>query len=214
MEDYLKAIWKLQRAGGATTTSALASELSVSAASATAMVKKLAARGFVDHAPYRGVTLTTTGERVALETVRHHRLLERFLVEVLGVPWDEVHDEAEKWEHVLSEELEERIDAALGFPARDPHGAPIPRADGGFAGSPTTTLAELEAGNRALLAEVSDHDPAMLRYLGELGLYPGARIEVVSSAPFDGPLAILVGDAERVVGRELARHVLVEEVRP
>ena len=212
MEDYLKAIWKLQRSGGAT-TSALAGELCVSAASATAMVKKLAARGFVDHAPYRGVTLTPTGERVALETVRHHRLLESFLVEVLDVPWDEVHDEAEKWEHVLSEELEERIDAALGFPTRDPHGAPIPASNGAFAGSPATTLAELEPGTDAVLAEVSDDDPAMLRYLRELGLIPGATITVTASAPFDGPLTIVVGEAERVVGRELARHVLVEEAR-
>ena len=126
-EDYVKAVWTLSRKGGVT-TSALAAELAVAPASATAMLKKLAKLKLVDHEPYRGVTLTPAGERVALEIVRHHRLVERFLVEALGVPWDEVHQEADRWEHVLSEELEQRMDAALGFPTTDPHGYPIPDA--------------------------------------------------------------------------------------
>ena len=128
-EDYLKAIWRLEQDGPAT-TSAVAAELNVSAASATGMVKRLATLGFVEHRRYRGVTLTAAGERIALETIRHHRLVERFLAEMLDVPLDEVHGEAEKWEHVLSEELERRIDRALGFPTHDPHGSPIPAADG------------------------------------------------------------------------------------
>ena len=126
-EDYVKAVWTLSRHGRVTTTG-LAAELGVSPASTTAMLKKLAKLKLVDHEPYRGVTLTPAGERVALEVVRHHRLVERFLVEALGVPWDEVHEEAERWEHVLSEELEQRMDAALGFPTTDPHGDPIPDA--------------------------------------------------------------------------------------
>ena len=212
IEDYVKAVWELS-AHRRVTTTALASELGVSAASATAMQKKLARLGLVVHEPYRGVTLTPAGERVALEVIRHHRLVERFLVETLGVPWDEVHAEAERWEHVLSEELEQRMDAALGFPTEDPHGAPIPAHDGGVAERASVRLAELEGGQRAVVAEVSDDDPELLRYLGGFGLYPGTEVEVLEAAPFDGPLTFRVGGGERALGREAARHVRVREVR-
>lgn len=211
-EDYLKAVWALSTYDRVTTT-ALASELGVSAASATAMLKKLARLGLVDHTPYRGVVLTTAGERVAVEVVRHHRLIERYLVEALGVPWDEVHDEAERWEHVLSEELEQRMDEALGFPATDPHGAPIPAHDGEVAERASLRLADLQAGQRAVVAEVSDDDPELLRYLGTFGLYPGTEVEVVDAAPFDGPVTFRTGGDSHAVGREAARHVRVREVR-
>ncbi|MBD0347613.1 MAG: metal-dependent transcriptional regulator [Thermoleophilia bacterium] len=211
-EDYLKAVWALS-AHGRVTTTALASELGVSAASATAMLKKLARLGLVDHAPYHGVALTAAGERVAVEVVRHHRLIESFLVEALGVPWDEVHEEAEHWEHVLSEQLERRMDEALGHPTTDPHGAPIPAQDGEVAERASVRLAELEAGQRAIVAEVSDDDPELLRYLGGFGLYPGTEIEVVDAAPFEGPLTFRAAGGSHAVGREAARHVRVREVR-
>ena len=177
------------------------------------MLKKLARLGLVDHEPYRGVTLTRAGERVAVEVVRHHRLIESFLVEALGVPWDEVHDEAERWEHVLSEQLEQRMDEALGFPTTDPHGAPIPAHDGDVAERATVLLAELDAGQRAVVAEVSDEDPDLLRYLGGFGLYPGTDVEVLEAAPFDGPVTFRTGGTSHAVGREAARHVRVREVR-
>ena len=210
-EDYLKAVWSLSERGRVTTT-ALAAELGVSAASTTAMLKKLARLGLVNHEPYRGVALTAAGERVAVEVVRHHRLVESFLVEALGVPWDEVHAEAERWEHVLSEQLEQRMDEALGFPTTDPHGAPIPAHDGEVADSAPTRLADLEAGQRAVVAEVADDNPELLRYLGSFGLFPGTEVEILDAAPFDGPLTFLVGADSHAVGRAAARHVRVRDV--
>ncbi len=214
-EDYLKAIWTLSEgeAEGSRriTTTALAAELSVSAASTTAMLKKLAKLRLVDHEPYHGVSLTPAGERVALEVVRHHRLVERFLVEALGVPWDEVHAEAERWEHVLSEELEQRMDEALGFPTTDPHGSPIPGRDGAMTRPPRLSLADLEPGRTATIVEVSDRDPGLLRYVAELGLVVGTTLTLVAAEPFGGPLRLTVGEAEHAVGRELAADLLVAE---
>jgi DtxR family Mn-dependent transcriptional regulator len=214
-EDYLKAVWTIAERGGPddrVTTTALAAELNVSAASTTAMLKKLAKLKLVDHEPYRGVSLTPAGERIALEVVRHHRLIERYLVEALGVPWDAVHDEAERWEHVLSEELEQRMDEALGFPTTDPHGSPIPASDGGVEEVASLRMAELEVGQQAVVAEVRDDDGELLRYLGGFGLYPGTALEILEAAPFDGPLRFRIGDGEHTVGREAARHVRVREV--
>ncbi len=208
VEDYLKAIFDLQREG-AVTTSALAERLRVTAASVTGMAKKLAGMHLVTHEPYRGVALTDAGERIALEVIRHHRLIETYLHEALGVPWDRVHAEAERIEHVLSEDIEARMDAALGHPTVDPHGAPIPTLDLEIAESDAIPLADVEVGTRGVVAEVSDHDPDLLRYVGDLGLYPRTPIEIVAVAPFEGPITVRVGGEERTVGQKAARYVFI-----
>jgi DtxR family transcriptional regulator, Mn-dependent transcriptional regulator len=213
VEDYLKTIFDLQREHGKVATTALAERLGLTPASVTGMVKKLAGLHLVEHEPYQGVVLTPAGEKIALEVIRHHRLLERYLAEALGVPWDQVHDEADNWEHVLSEDLEERIDRMLGYPTTDPHGAPIPGRDGTMAPPVRERLADLRPGQSATIAEVSDHDSALLRYLGEMGLYPGARVEVLAVAPFGGPLTLRLGDAEHAVGREVAGFVSVAAIQ-
>ena len=180
VEDYLKAIYKLQLRDSLVTTSALAEYLKVKPASATGMIKKLASSNLVRHERYQGVNLTSPGEKIALEVIRHHRLVELYLAEALNVPWDKVHDEAEKWEHILSEDLEDRIDEILGYPTADPHGAQIPSRDGTIDYRPVYQLSELEVGNRAIITEVRDEDADLLRHLGELKLYPQTEIEVLS----------------------------------
>jgi DtxR family Mn-dependent transcriptional regulator len=203
-EDYLKAILQLAGGDGAVTTKALAERLEISQPSVTAMTKKLAAEGLVERVPYRGVTLTVRGRRIALEVLRHHRLLELFLADTLGLPLDEVHEEAERLEHVLSEELEARIDAALGYPTHDPHGHPIPDRELRLAASDRRALAELEAGETTTVARVPDRDPELLRYLSELALLPGAEVELVAHAPFGGPVTVRSGSGEHAIARELA----------
>jgi DtxR family Mn-dependent transcriptional regulator len=213
VQDYLKAVYELEhREGeGRASTTQLAERLGVTPASATTMVKKLASLGLLEHEPYHGVVLTETGRSAALEVIRHHRLIERFLVDVLDVPWDEVHEEAERWEHVLSEEMEGRIDAALGFPRSDPHGSPIPAEDLSIKTSARRPLTELEPGSRGIVAEVADEDGTLLRYLGEVGLYPGTEIEVVGAEPFGGSLTVRVAGVEHALGREALSQVLVGE---
>lgn len=211
VEDYAKAIYALeQRADGAVSTNALADRMGVTPASASAMVKRLDGLGLVTHVPYRGVQLTGDGTKVALEIIRHHRLLELYLAETLGVPWDRVHDEAEVLEHVLSDELEELIAAKLGDPTHDPHGDPIPTRDGRIAEATSIALSDLGPGVCGRFARVSDADPAMLRYLAERGIAPGADLEVVERQPFDGPLFVRIGDDVHVLGGELARAMRVE----
>ncbi|MFO7168036.1 MAG: metal-dependent transcriptional regulator [Chloroflexota bacterium] len=212
VEDYLKTIYDIQREQGKVATTVLAERLGLTPASVTGMIKKLASMHLLEHERYQGVVLTEAGEKIALEVIRHHRLIERYLAEALGVPWDKVHEEADRWEHVLSEEMEDRIDAALGYPTTDPHGAPIPSRDGTMAEPVRERLSDLQAGQSATIAEVSDHDSAMLRYLGELGLYPGARIEVLAVAPFGGPLTVRLGSNEHALGREVASFVSVAEI--
>ncbi len=212
VEDYLKAVYELGRTLDKVTTSALAQHLEVAPASITGMVKKLAKLKLVTHQPYKGVTLTEAGERIALEVIRHHRLVERYLAEALGVPWDQVHEEAEKWEHVLSEDIEDRIDSLLGHPATDPHGSPIPGRDGTVTQPACMPLSDVERGRTVTVSEVSDRDAELLRYLGELGLYPDSRVEVLAKAPFDGPLTLRVDGREQSLGREVARQVRVTEV--
>lgn len=209
VEDYLKAIYQLQLEQDRVTTATLAGHLGIAPASATGMIKKLAEMKLVTHAPYRGVRLTSAGEKIALEVLRHHRLVERYLAEALGVPWDRVHQEAEEWEHVLSEDLEDRMAAALGHPTADPHGSPIPERDGTIAQQHQVSLNELEPGQSAIIAEVSDRDPELLRYLGKRGLFPQARVGVIGREPFDGPLAVRVEGTEQTLSREAARHVFV-----
>src|SRR4051794_22760965 len=211
VEDYAKAIYALEtREDAAVSNNALAERLGVSAASASAMVKKLAGLGLVRHEPYKGVRLTSDGMKVALEVLRHHRLLERYLAEELGVPWDRVHDEAEVLEHVLSEELEELIAAKLGHPTHDPHGDPIPTADGRIVEAPTIALHELTPGAAGVFVRVSDSDPEMLRYLAARGIKPGDDLEVVEKQPFDGPLFARFGDQVHVIGGALASAMRVE----
>jgi DtxR family Mn-dependent transcriptional regulator len=214
VEDYAKAIYALQTvAGGAVSNNALAERLRVTPASASAMVKKLDGLGLVTHVPYRGVELTTAGRRVALEVLRHHRLLELYLAQSLGVPWDRVHDEAEVLEHHISEELEELIAEKLGHPTHDPHGDPIPTRDLELVEDPTATLESLEPGARGRFTRVSDHDPEMLRYLAERGIAPGDSFEVVDKQPFGGPVFVRFGSETHVVGGGLAGAMRVEEMR-
>src|SRR6266576_299277 len=214
VEDYAKAIYALQRrGGGAVSTNELAERLGVTAASASGMVKRLDELGLVSHEPYRGVRLTPDGLRLALEVIRHHRLLELYLAEQLGVPWERVHEEAEVLEHVLSEELEELIAAKLGNPTRDPHGDPIPTPDLRMVEPDTVALDALETGARGTFVRVSDSDPEMLRYLAERGIAPGDDFEVVDKQPFGGPLFVRFGAEMHVVGGQLAAAMRVEEGR-
>ncbi len=211
VEDYAKAIHAL---GGAqreaVSNSALAERLGVSPGSVTAMLKRMVEMGLVEHEPYRGVTLTEPGERVALEVIRHHRLLESYLAEALGMPWDRVHDEAEVLEHYISEELEERIAAALGDPSVDPHGDPIPDRELALVASAGTPLAQLELGSKGVFVRVSDSDPEMLRYLADRGIRPGAALEVIDRQPFGGPLTVAIAGGDHAIGGELAERMLVE----
>jgi DtxR family transcriptional regulator, Mn-dependent transcriptional regulator len=209
IQDYVREIYKLQADGGRATTSALARSLGVSAPSATAMVKKLAALGLVEHRRYRGAKLTPKGERVALEVIRHHRLLEQYLVETLGLPLDAVHAEADLLEHALSEELEAQIDRSLGFPTRDPHGDPIPRPDLTIERPAGTPLSALEPGDKATVERVPDGDGDLLRYLAGLKLTPGRRLEVREAAPFEGPLTVRVAGTDHAISRALAARISV-----
>jgi len=204
LEDYLKAIYEIAQERGRVTTTALAERLGVAPATVTGTLKKLARLKLVVHRPYRGVELTEAGRKIALEVIRHHRLIELYLQQALGVPWDRVHDEAEKWEHVLSEELEDRIDELLGHPTHDPHGAPIPARDGTIAQPERVRLSELVPGQRAVIAEVSDHDPELLRYLGARGLYPRVAVQVLAKEPFGGPVVVRAAGREHALGREAA----------
>jgi DtxR family Mn-dependent transcriptional regulator len=211
IEDYAKAIYALEeRDNEPVSTNALAERLRVTAASASGMVKRLGELGLVEHTPYRGVSLTDAGRRVALEVMRHHRLLELYLVESLGVPWDRVHEEAEVLEHVLSDQLEELIAAKLGNPTHDPHGDPIPTRELTIEETSTVSLQSLQGGQRGTFTRVSDADPDMLRYLAERGIAPGADFEVVDKQPFGGPLFVRFGDEVHVLGGDLARAMRVE----
>ena len=213
VENYAKAIYAIQHRSGTVTTNAIAERLGVTAASASGMVKKLDSLGLVTHVPYKGVELTEEGERLALEVIRHHRLLELYLAESLDVPWDRVHAEAEVLEHVLSEELEELIAAKLGHPTVDPHGDPIPTADLVIDERPTSSLADLNPGARATFVRISDSDPEMLRYLAERGIAPGDEFEVVDKQPFDGPTFARFGEDVHVLGGALARAMRAEVAR-
>jgi len=204
MQDYVKEIYKLRLEGKRATTSAIAERLGVRPPSVTAMVKRLSALGLAEHAPYRGVELTPAGERVALEIIRHHRLLELYLAQALGLSLDEVHSEADRLEHALSEELEARIDRSLGYPTHDPHGDPIPDAELRLDRKRLRTLASLEPGDEATIKRVPDGDDELLRYLAKLALVPGKKVKLRSAEPFDGPLTVRVGKAEHAISRELA----------
>lgn len=209
-QDYLKAIYALGATDKTVTTSALADALAHSPASATNMVKKLAEMKLVRHSPYRGVELTPAGKKIALEVVRHHRLIETFLAQALRVPWDKVHADAEKIEHVISEELEDRIASYLGDPSHDPHGDPIPTKAGTISDPQGPTLAEIGDGETALVERIGAQDPEHLRHLSQLGIVPNASINVIRREPFEGPLRIRVADGEQLLSASFARQIWVK----
>ncbi|MDQ4145999.1 MAG: metal-dependent transcriptional regulator [Actinomycetota bacterium] len=215
VQDYLKAMYMLSMDGppeGTVSTQALAERLGVSAASATNMIKKLASLGLVEHLSYRGAALTEPGRKIALEVIRHHRLLETYLAEALGVPWDRVHAEAEVLEHVLSEDLEDRIAARLGNPTVDPHGHPIPDKDGTMPAVSGMRLWDASEGERVLVDRVSDAEADALRYLAELGIKPGSRLEVLGRGPVGGPLFVRIdggGDDMNALSKEISEVVWV-----
>lgn len=216
IEDYAKAIYALsKRSGRLVGTSELASRLGVAPATATAMLKRLDRMGLVSHQPYHGVELTAAGERVALEVIRHHRLLESYLTEALGMPWDRVHEEAEVLEHYISEDLERLIAAKLGDPSHDPHGDPIPGPDLEFSErDDSRPLEALGEGETATFTRVSDSDSQMLRYLAERGIRPGARLAVKGRQPFGGPIEVEVDGVEHALGGELVHRMRVSGPEP
>jgi DtxR family transcriptional regulator, Mn-dependent transcriptional regulator len=206
LQDYLKEIYKLEEEDGRASTSATAARLGVAPSSVTAVLKRLTALGLVEHERYRGAVLTPTGKTVAIELVRHHRLLEQYLAEELGLGIDAVHAEADRLEHALSEEVEARIDESLGYPTHDPHGDPIPDANLKLAPSNLRRLASLEPGEEATIRRIPD-ESGLLRYLSDLLLVPGTRVKVFARAPFGGPLTVGVGRARHAIAREIALRI-------
>lgn len=213
VEDYLKTIYLVETERGEVTTVALAARMEVSAPSTTGMLKKLAELKLVKYEPYHGVTLTPAGRKIALEVIRHHRLLELYLSEALGYSWDKVHDEAEKLEHHISEEFEDKIAALLGNPITDPHGDPIPAKDGTLPQQPTARLADAKSGELVVVSRVAAQDASQLNYLGSLGIRPDASITVVNKAPFDGPVHLRIGTNEHHVGLNLARQIFIKRAK-
>lgn len=209
-EDYIKAIYQLQQGESPVRTTSIAKALGVEPASVTGVIKRLAELNLVVYQRYKGVTLTPQGEKIALEVIRHHRLIELYLMEALGYSWDEVHEEAEELEHAVSPRFIERVAAALDHPATDPHGAPIPTKDGHIGPQTGRRLSELSTGERGAIARVDDDDPDLLRYLGNLGIRPGAEIEVLDVAPPGGPIRVGVGGEQHTLGAQAAAHVFIE----
>ena len=207
VEDYLKAIYQLSPEGRAASTSEIAHLLALSPPSVTGMVKRLSEHGLLEHVPYRGVQLTDEGRRAALRMVRRHRLIEAYLVEFLGYSWDTVHEEAERLEHAVSDTMVERMATALGHPEVDPHGDPIPTADGSIHELACTPLSDIPVGETVEIHRVHESQPERLRYIASLGLRPGVRVTVVDRQPFDDLVTIEVGGQQHVIGRELG-HVL------
>jgi DtxR family Mn-dependent transcriptional regulator len=209
VEDYLKAIFELSRASGSAVTSEVASRLHVASASVSAMVRRLTGQGLVSHERYGALRLTKKGRTVALQLVRRHRVIEAYLVTALGYPWDEVHSEAERLEHAASPELINRMAAAIGEPAVDPHGAPIPTAHGKLEEPRYRSLGDLAPGEKARIVRVEDEDPELLRYLASLRFVPGATVRCLKKEPYEGPLTIRVGTKAHVIGPPLAARVFV-----
>lgn len=212
IEDYLKNIYVISQQHKIVSTNALAARLDISAASVSVMIKKLAEMKYVNYEPYRGVELTASGLKTALEVIRHHRLVEVFLAETLKIPWDKVHEEAERLEHVISDYVENKIDEHLGFPKVDPHGAPIPLKDGFVPEDNSVQLSRLETGQVARVFSVDDNDPEFLRYLAGMNLFPGTIVEILNIAPFDGPITILVNGSSHIIGHKAAGEVFVEYI--
>jgi DtxR family Mn-dependent transcriptional regulator len=214
IQDYLKNIYELTENGQSASTNALAQKMNVRAPSVTSMVQRMAASkpALVEYQKHQGVTLTKAGKRAALEVIRHHRLLEAWLVQTLGYSWDEVHEEAERLEHVISEDFESRIAAAMGHPVRDPHGELIPRADLTMPIDKSTPLSSLRPKKTAVIKRVIASDAALLRYLDELGLVPGAQVEAREYSPFDHNLTLKVGRKSFVLGLNITSKIFIEEL--
>ncbi|MBI1357595.1 MAG: metal-dependent transcriptional regulator [Acidobacteria bacterium] len=218
VDDYLKAIFELAEEGGRASTASIARKLEIAPASVTGMLRKLAEQDppWIAYEKHRGAVLTDRGRQRALEIIRHHRLIESYLHHTLGYSWDEVHDEAEKLEHAISEQFEERIAEALGDPQSDPHGHPIPRKDGSMPERNEIGMLELEVGAGALISRVSDRDPELLRYFSRLGVRPGVRLELVERSPFDGPLLVRLDGATELtaLGNKICREIHVSPDGP
>jgi DtxR family Mn-dependent transcriptional regulator len=213
VEDYLKAIYELERSGEPAETNAIARLLGIAPASVSGMVRRLADQGLITHERYHGASLTTAGRRAALRTLRRHRVIEAYLTSALGYSWDRVHDEAERLEHAASDELVDRMAEAIGEPETDPHGAPIPTREGTLQERTLVPLASLFAGDVARVEAVSDGNAERLRYLAELGIVPGADVKVIAREPFEGPIALRVRDETRTIGPALANQILVTPLR-
>jgi DtxR family Mn-dependent transcriptional regulator len=212
IEDYLKVIYVLQAEGEKVTTTNIANAIGVSSASVTNMLKKLAKMNLLDHESYKGAKLTNSGKKIALEILRHHRLLELYLKEIMGYSWDEVHDEAEKLEHHISEQFEDRIAELLNHPTHDPHGDPIPTKDGVMPQMARLSIAEADFDTPYIIGRVKDQDPELLRYLEEIGVLPGVKIKVVEKAPFNGPIVLeLEGEQDQTIGHAIASEVYLVE---
>ena len=211
IQDYLKNIYELTENGESATTNALAKKLNISAPSVTGMVQKLASSkpALVEYHKHQGVTLTREGKKAALEVIRHHRLLEAWLVQTLGYSWDEVHEEAERLEHVISEDFERRIAAAMGHPVRDPHGEPIPTEDLRMPLDESTPLSSMRPGESGTIQRVDASDPNLLRYLEELGLVPGVKIQVTDYSPFDHNITLKVGRKTTVLGLNITSKLFI-----
>lgn len=209
VEDYLKAIYELESAGEPAETNAIARLLDIAPASVSGMVRRLAEQGLITHERYHGVSLTTAGRRAALRTLRRHRVIEAYLTSALGYSWDRVHDEAERLEHAASDELIDRMAEAIGEPATDPHGAPIPTREGTLEERHLVALSSMAAGKSARVESVSDRSAERLRYLAELGIVPGVEVKVVGREPFEGPIALRVAGQRRTIGPSLAHQILV-----
>jgi len=213
VEDYLKTIYMLHE-GEAVTTTEIARRLNVSSASVTNMVKRLAVLGLVEHQAYRGVTLTDAGQKIALEIIRHHRLLETYLREFMGYDWERMHDEAEKLEHHISEEFEDRLDEMLGFPTHDPHGDPIPSRDGEMPASETVPLTTFSSGDAVLIQRLPDSDPAFLTHLESLGLLPNVQVTLVDNVIESGSVVVRIGEDEHELEYAEAGLILATIVDP
>ncbi len=214
VEDFLKAVYQLERQHSPVATNMIAARLGIRPPSVTEMARKLAAHGLLEYEKYKGLRLTEAGRRIALEVIRHHRLIEMYLTEALGYTWDEVHDEADRLEHVISEQFEARIAAAMGHPNHDPHGDPIPAPDGSLPlpAQGLATLQEATFDQLCLVHRITDQSPETLRYLADRGLVPGAQIMVTGHESPTGPIHVLVEDTASVVDRTIASHVLVKPV--
>jgi DtxR family transcriptional regulator, Mn-dependent transcriptional regulator len=209
-EDYLKAIYDIERSGEAAATNDIAARLGIAAASVSGMIRRLADQGLISHERYKGTRLTAAGRKAALRTIRRHRVIESYLARALGYPWDRVHEEAERLEHAASDELVDRMARAIGEPHSDPHGAPIPTREGDVDETPQRTLLEVDVGERCRVVSVADEDGDLLRYVAKLGLRPGAEVRVVERAPYDGPISVRVGDAPPAqIGATLAALIRV-----
>lgn len=211
IEDYLKTIYSLEQEESPVSTSRIAMAHGVKPGSATSMIQRLDSLDLVDYQKHYGVTLTDSGNEIALEVIRHHRLVELYLIEALGFSWDEVHEQADILEHVISEELEEKIAASLNYPSFDPHGDPIPSKEGQIVEVDTLALSDLPVNAMAVVSRVPDNAQGdLLRYLAQLGLVPGSKLKVIEAAPFDGPLTIEIDGQEEIIGNRIASSIRVE----